>query len=282
MQTRLLFFLFLILFLTACQRDENTAILSEEEMAEVLYDYQLANALANQVKPGDGETLLRYRQSVYYKHRITEADFQYSMKHYSRNTKQMARVYQLLQRINPNANERVVVDGDLPRQSGDTLVLWSKKNFTLIANQQNRFVVGIQPSDTLKSGDLLFLRFKTQWHYRQGSKQGVGLLMVRYANDSVATCTQTLYAYEETQRLQLRIEQMQPIKEISIQIYQQSKWEEYPQIMNLQDIQLLKVSEKKQLEEKNDTTTMNEVDTAAIKMPSTNDTLPYAPKTFRR
>lgn len=282
-QIRLLFLLLLTLLLTACQRDENTAILSEEEMAEVLYDYQLANALASQVKSGDGETLLRYRQSVFYKHQITEAEFQRSMTYYSRNTKQMEKMYQLVQRINPNADDRVIADGATPAQaSGDTLVLWSKDNVTLVANQQNRYVVNIQPSDSLKSGDQLFLRFKTQWHYRQGSKQAVGLLMVRYANDSVVTSTQGLYAYEEMQRLQLRIDEQQQVKEISIQIYQQSKWEVYPQILNLQGMQLLKVSEKKSPVEKPDTVAVNQIDTTSMKLQPKNDSLPNAPKTFRR
>lgn len=284
-QIRLLLLLLLSFSLTACQRDENTAILSEEEMAEVLYDYQLASALAGQVKSGDGETLLRYRQSVFHKHQITEADFQRSMKYYSRNTKEMEKVYRLVQRINPNASEQVLSEGAQPTQGGgDTLILWSKDNATLVANRQNRFIVSIQPSDSLKAGDQLFLRFRTQWHYRQGSKQGVGILMVRYANDTVVARTQGLYAYEEMQRLQLRLEQDLPVKEVAIQIYQQGKWEEYPQIMNLRDIQLLKVSEKKSEPAKADTTSLNKVDSLELELPTTKDSLPVpdAPKTFRR
>lgn len=281
MQLRLLLLMALILLLTNCQQDANTAILSEEEMAEVLYDYQLATALAAQVKAGDSETLLRYRQSVYYKHHISEADFERSMQYYSRQTKKMERVYQLVQRINPVGSDRVMTENAVPTQAGgDTLVLWSKKDVTLIANRQNRYVAHLPMSDSLRSGEQLFLRIKPQWHYRQGSKQGVGILMVRFADGEVLSKTQNIYEYEEWLRLQLDIDRDRPVKEIIVQVYQRTKWEPNPQIMNLHDINLLKVSKK--LSTKKDESRVEEkTDSTDIILHSESDTLPDAPVPIR-
>lgn len=68
------------MWVTACQSDRPAGILSEGEMEDVLYDYHITQGLASQ-RPSDSIPFLShlYRQAVFEKYGIAQADFDRSM-----------------------------------------------------------------------------------------------------------------------------------------------------------------------------------------------------------
>ena len=90
MRKTLFFFIaaFVVAFLTvSC--DDNKHIISSGEMEEILYDYHLADAMAQQAKGGYAQNAVAYRAAVLKKYDVSQSDFDSSMVYYMRHTDQL-------------------------------------------------------------------------------------------------------------------------------------------------------------------------------------------------
>ena len=95
MRKTLFFFIaaFVVAFLTvSC--DDNKHIISSGEMEEILYDYHLADAMAQQAKGGYAQNAVAYRAAVLKKYDVSQSDFDSSMVYYMRHTDQLHTMYQ--------------------------------------------------------------------------------------------------------------------------------------------------------------------------------------------
>lgn len=253
-----LFFTFL-LFLSACQSEmEQEQVLSRDKMVEVLYDYQVATALATQSSSLEGQKEgLRLKLSVFVKHHITQEEFDRSLAFYSRNSDEMKEVYREMQR-------RYNVQGSFLEEQGmkdnkaalyDTLTIWNKRFATLNAIGHNRLSTSITPGNKLKQEDELVFRFGVSWQYRQGMTQAHTLLSVELDNDSVLTTSGSLYSYMNTQELRIKLNSSTQVKRVTMQVYQMAKWGTDMQLLFLRNIQLLRIRAKRTPEETNSPST---------------------------
>lgn len=163
-------------------------------MEEVLFDYHLAQAMA---EVGDSMELRRYLyvQSVFRKHRITEAQFDSSMVWYSAHASYLHDIYQRLgERF--DAESRVLGIGTGPvdmyaglTNSGDTANIWAERDFYLLKPDEgvNRMTFVMEADTTFRPGDSFLWRFTPRFVYKEGLHEAYAALVVRLSNDSVVS-----------------------------------------------------------------------------------------------
>ncbi len=191
--------------LSSCKRDVPSDVIAPEQMEDVLYDYHIAQAMGNEFNGKERykkELLLRY---VFEKHHITQADFDSSLVWYARNTKELDKLYENIDKRfeTSRKNLEALID---PAKSlwleplvGDSVNLWlmpalyrlsdmelrNKMLFTIPATdttykQRDRYVWELQAhllsTDSLITGDSIYLLPNTAME-----------LSLRYKNDSTTT-----------------------------------------------------------------------------------------------
>lgn len=240
---------FLLYHVISCQIDgEPKNILSQEKMVEVLYDYQVASALGQQaVSQKEQEEALRFKLSVFAKHRITQSDFDNSLAYYSRNSDEMKNVYREMQKRYNVQGTLLEENNSKPSEGAyDTLIIWNRKLAVLNEQLDNRFSTVVSPGNKLRRGGDLALRFGLAWQYAQGVSQATALLVVELNNDSVLQTTSDLYSYMNAQELRLRIDSLSQVKRVLLQVYQKSKWDKGLQTIFLRNIELINIVPKQQ------------------------------------
>lgn len=230
--------------LTGCEQDmrDRNGILSEHAMIDVLYDYQVAMALATEnVKEGKlAELEYEYTQAVFKKHGITDEEFRLSMAHYARNPKDMLAITDKVSERLTGEEKKAdrTGDGANTYESTDTLVLWeNRKGLALTSNSNNRYDFDI-PSSKLKPCDRLILGFDTKWIYREGTKFGTFIFSVTFDNDSTATFTESIREFSKTQSTSVNVPQGRKVTQAHVTIYQSAFWQKYPQVLALSNLAL--------------------------------------------
>ena len=82
----------LVAMLAACKGGDKPNI-SSGKMEELLYDYTLADGICQEQHPGDSAFLKAYREAIFKKHDVTEAEFDSSLKWYMRHPDEMYDIY---------------------------------------------------------------------------------------------------------------------------------------------------------------------------------------------
>ncbi len=242
-------FVFLLLC-TACAKKDRNGILSERAMVDVLYDYQLALALAdNSTKTSEAaQNEYLYTKAVFKKHEITEEEFNLSVAHYARDPKKMLAITKKVSE--KLSNEVSKTQGNMEdsfngtRLSSDTVVVWqSNSDIVLSANGDNYHEFNI-PGKNIGSGDRLVFGFKSNWAYREGSKNGYFVMRVIYDNDSVAVKTDAIREFGSSQGFGIPLSKTRKVKNVNVQLYQIAGWRTYPQILYLRDFVLWRMTTK--------------------------------------
>ena len=127
-----------ILFgVSACKSDEEKAVVSAHKMEAILYDYHLAQGLA-QMHPGDALIMLKYQTSILEKHGVTQEQFDTSMAYYMRHAEQMHDIYE---RLSNRLGDEAVAQGSSLSEigqennltaNGDTAKMWFTTNDTAL------------------------------------------------------------------------------------------------------------------------------------------------------
>lgn len=211
-------------------------------MVDVLYDYQLAMALASENVQDGGklaELEYQYTQAVFKKHGITDEEFRLSMAHYARNPKDMLAITEKVsQRITGDSKTTEQADNDNVFEKRDTLVLWeNRQGLALTSNSNNHYEIDV-PAKSLKECNRLLFGFNTKWIYREGAKFGVCMLYVTFDNDSTATVTETIREFSKSQAISINIPQGRKAIKAKATIYQSAFWQKYPQVLSLSDLAL--------------------------------------------
>lgn len=180
----------MLFLLTGCKPSIPGKYLSQGEMADILYEYHLAEGIVGTQSSGDTLALRAYRLNILARHDVSEAEFDSSMVYYVRHTKLLEDVYQKLSdRLN---SESAAMGGDVYGVDGvalataDTANIWkSAKNFVLspyVATNRNSFE--IKADTSFHTGDRFMLDFDTQYIYQDGMRDAVVVMAVTYDNDS--------------------------------------------------------------------------------------------------
>lgn len=187
----------LALLLVACIGKAPDYVIGRSRMERVLYDYLLAQAMAEQ---GGGDVEARqyeYVEAVYRKHGITAAEFDSSMVWYSRDAGQLYEMY-------TNVSRRLERDGGITatednasmfhnlRAEGDTANIWTGGSFLALVGDEvsnlERFT--IKADTSYRAGDYYRLVFDP---YMIGQEAYV-LTCVTYEGDSTFTSVQRITA----------------------------------------------------------------------------------------
>lgn len=261
-------FILLLTFcsLAACeekQRDRN-GVLSEKAMVDVLYDYQLAMALASE-NAHDGnlaELEYRYAQGVFKKHKISEGTFRISVAHYARDPKQMLAITnKVSERLTGEIKESAGKSGDgrFDGMRTDTIVLWENRNGCVLTANYNNHVSYNIPAGSLKPCERLLLGFEPMWIYREGAKSGGVIFTVKFDNDSVANRSETLREYGQSQGVSIDVPEGRHVKSVNVSIYQSARWQKYPQVLSLTNFSLwgIKTTKPDETPQPTDSTSAN-------------------------
>lgn len=190
----LLLLLVAVAALVSCKPGVPGKYIQPGKMADILYDYQLAQTVFQQ-QGGDSLTLLSYYDNIFNKYDVSKAEFDSSLVYYTRHTRQL---YDIYKRVGERFDRELAAQGGTTNAfaqygdniaSGDTANIWrGDVCFALTPQQSSNIVTFDAPVDTsFHKGDRVILDFDTQLIYQEGVRNVVAVLKVTLSNDSVVT-----------------------------------------------------------------------------------------------
>ena len=191
MRKALFFFIAIMLveaFATSC--DNTPSIISSGEMEKILYDYHLADAMAQQAEGGYEKNAFEYRAAVLKKYNVSQGEFDSSMVYYMRHTDELHTMYQhISDRMQEEANKLGASSSSGITAAGDSADVWNgERSLVLIPNEPyNLYSFNLTPDTTFHKGDKLLLNFKSDFIFQDGMRDGVVVLSVVLGNDSVTS-----------------------------------------------------------------------------------------------
>lgn len=168
--------------------DKDDAIISKGEMEDILYDYHLADAMAQQAEGGYEKNAIEYRAAVLKKYGVTQEKFDTSMVYYMRRTDQLHDMYQhIADRMQQDATKLGANAAGGVSAAGDSADVWNgEKTMVLLPNQPyNLYSFDLKTDTTFHKGDRLILSFKSDFIFQDGMRDGIAYLAAVLNNDSV-------------------------------------------------------------------------------------------------
>ena len=249
MRACMFLFMVLMILMTSCENKMPSYVISQNKMENVLYDYHLAKALSLQSKnPIENERL--YTDAVLKKYGITKADFDSSMVWYARNTETLFEIYK---KVNSRyeamskslgGSVSAVQSYSSMTAKGDTANVWNDRNFCILTPTPltNRFCFSVKADSSFHLGDKITWHFNVEFVYREGARDAVAVLCVRYDNDSVSTTEQRIMGNGERS---LHIETARlPIKSVEGFVYLSERYSATPKLMIVSLPSLIKMHTK--------------------------------------
>lgn len=183
-------FVFCVLFLTwiaGCKPGVPSGIISPDKMEKLLYDYHLADAMAQQADGGYNKNVFAFRAAVLEKYGVTQSEFDSSMVYYMRHTDDLHTIYQHITDRMQAENKNFGGDMLSASAGGDSVNIWNgASSFVLFPNQPyNYHSFSLKTDTTFHRGDHVVLTFNTDFIFQDGMRDGIAVLAVTYANDSV-------------------------------------------------------------------------------------------------
>lgn len=184
--------------LFSCKPGVPSKYLQPDEMADILYDYHLAEGIQAVQASDDSVSMRAYEAYILKKYKVSKADFDTSLVYYTRHTKLLEDVYdQLTERLNNEASayggSQIGFSDDFVNSS-DTTNLWHASASCILAPYPtfNRKTFEVQADTSYHEGDKIMLDFDTQFIYQDGVRDAIAVLAVTYANDSVEVVSNSL------------------------------------------------------------------------------------------
>ena len=184
---------FALLFLVACKPSVPSEYLQPDEMTDILYDYHLASSMA-ELSANDSANTQQYRAAVLKKYEVTQQQFEASLAYYMRHTEQLKAIYeQLNERFTNEASalgaSGISGDNNQFSANGDTANVWHGDAGCVLSLQKpfQLYSFAQQADSSFHKGDVLMLNFDANFIFQDGNRDGVAMLSVQFANDSIAS-----------------------------------------------------------------------------------------------
>lgn len=185
----------LVVLVAACRPQLPEGVMSEGRMERILFDYHMAQGVAEQTTPDTGNVeTYRYEliQAVFRKHGITEEEFEASMTYYCSDLQRLNKIYRRLERrfereANAFGTTHIQdVYADLSAY-GDTANVWGGRPLMVIRSTvQENIHTWMQSCDsTWLPGDEVIWRFMPLSFSSRNFRSLTADLVIRYTNDSV-------------------------------------------------------------------------------------------------
>lgn len=190
-----------IAMVCSCKPSVPRGYIQPDDLEDILYDYYVARAMAEQDGDEDGGYTLRmYKTAVLNKHGVSEAEFDSTMVYYTRHSDRLHRIYRNLvsrmeaDAVSLGADAREISSYGAGISSGDTANIWPLENsLTLMpAMPYNIVSFDIAADTSYHKGDRIIWSFDTKFLYQEGQKNAVAMLVMKYDNDSVVSRTKSL------------------------------------------------------------------------------------------
>lgn len=239
----------LFLLLVSCKPSVPSEYLQPDEMEDMLYDYHMGMAMANQ--QGDVSVNQRvYKLAVLKKYDVSEHRFDSSLAYYMRHTVQLKEMYEkLTKRLENEARRQGASESDLAHfgtvtQSGDTTDIWQGNRTLLLSPYPmvNQYSYEIPADTAFKKGDRFVMNYDAQFIVQEGVRDAVCVFSVTFSNDSIATQTQHIYS-EGRQTVEINNPDTLGIKEVKgyfLMLRGQQPTSTY-KLLVLKNIQLIKM-----------------------------------------
>lgn len=195
----------------SCKPGRPSELIPEDKLEDLLYDYHVAQALADAER--DSMELKRYSYvlAVFDKYGVTEAEFDSTMLWYSTHASLLNDIYKRLdEKFEGNVSALSAATGEAATyaslgEQGDTANIWRERTFRVLKPQiaDDRIQFFMEADSTFLRGDELMWRFDPRYISSGGSNEAYAALYVKYDNDSVAGLAQRVYSNSPMQiRLQ--------------------------------------------------------------------------------
>lgn len=186
-----LLILFVIVSFIGCNPKTPSEFIDPDDMEDILYDYHLADAMAQQAPGGYDKNVLEYRAAVLKKYGVTQEMFDTSMVYYMRHTDELHTMYEHISERMQVEAKRIGADatGGQATAMGDSANVWKgEKSLILIPNQPyNLSSFDLSTDSTFHRGDHIVLAFQADFIFQDGMRDGIAMLAVTFKNDSVAS-----------------------------------------------------------------------------------------------
>lgn len=184
-----------LMIMTGCGKEIPEDIIQPDKMENVLYDYHLAMGMSNSLKTPEKEA---YKNFVFEKHRISEAQFDSSMVWYTREAQELTSIYENLDKRfkREHAQAETLLEsreGESVRITapGDTVDIWNKAEILWMTRSPFSNPVTFE----FKADSNFHAKDAFQWdmnvHFFSKGEMSVGLNVV-YENDSIVGKTRQI------------------------------------------------------------------------------------------
>ena len=279
-----------VLTMMGCKPTVPSEYIQPGDLEDILYDYHVAQAMADETNSVSGEernyNRNAYFQSVLRKYHVSEAEFDSSLVYYYSHAERLRGIYQRVrERLNDEAKALGASVGDINKYSaysttGDTANVWQNETDLLLTPlpTANRYDIYVKADTSYYQGDTFMFQFMSDFIYQNGSRDAVVCLVAKYENDST---TQTISHVSMTGQTQLRVPQNREgtLKELRGFIYlnNNDRNSDVRKMLFISQIQLIRFHSK---EKSNDT--KSSVSTPADSLSGAPDASRNSTDTIRR
>ena len=196
MNRLLLIVIGVVMWLVGCKPGTPSEYIQPDDMEDILVDYHMARAMANQE---DGSYEERnYHQALYIeavmaKHGVTQAEFDSSLVYYYRRSDRFVKMYErIAERLEEKALVLGATEGEIGKfaslsTSGDTANIWAERAAYVMTPipPYNRWTFEVEVDTAFHSGDSFLMQFLSDYMYQDGTRTALLYLALTYDNDTI-------------------------------------------------------------------------------------------------
>lgn len=195
---KLLYIIIGVVLLLACKPSVPRHIIQPDDMEDILVDYYLAKAMAQQTGKGQADHDFKqnlYIEGAFQKHGITQAEFDSAIIYYYAHAERLQEMYKHVgTRLEKQAIRLGATEGEIGRYAalnanGDTANIWSERTNLLLTPQlpRNKMEFELEADTSSRAGDVFLLHFMSDFMFQSGTKEGVAVLNVYYEEDTIVS-----------------------------------------------------------------------------------------------
>lgn len=236
------------LLLSSCKPGVPSSVIPPADLEELLYDYHIAQAMAEAGKDSLNFKRYSYVQAVFAKHGVTEAEFDSSMIWYSAHATYLNDIYKRLkERYTVRAEALGTITGEADRFAnldalGDTADIWPERRTYVLQPEfmEDRLLFALAADTSFRKGDALLWRFNSLNISRRRQGEAYAGFYVTYDNDSTIGITRRAYSNAVVE-LRLNGDTAHNISKVGGFVYFKSSADDNePRMLLLSDIMLVR------------------------------------------
>lgn len=179
-------------FMVGCGKQMPKGIIQPDRMENILYDYHLSISMSGNLSYSDNYQKEAYKNYVFEKHHITEAEFDSSMVWYTRHTEELANLYQKVgerfRSEKKHMQDLLAMRENKPATSlpGDTVDVWYDRKLYWLTDAPlaNKVTFEIPTDSNFKAKDA-FLWSADYTFLSEGKRKATMGFNILFDNDSV-------------------------------------------------------------------------------------------------